>query len=72
MVNTPEFVDYIKQVKLNSKVLANDLTRRGYNLVTGGTDNHLLVMSVKDKGLTGSKFERMCDQVHITVNKNTI
>ena len=61
MVNTDEFKDYIKQVKLNAKDLADDLVARGYNLVTGGTDNHLLVMSVRDKGLTGSKFEKMCD-----------
>jgi glycine hydroxymethyltransferase len=72
VVNTPEFKDYIRQVLKNSKVLAGDLTKRGYQLVTGGTDNHLLVMNVRDKGLTGSKFEKMCDHVHITVNKNTI
>jgi len=46
--------------------------KRGYKLTTGGTDNHLLVMNVREKGLTGSKFERMCDLAHITVNKNTI
>lgn len=46
--------------------------QRGFKLVTDGTDNHLLVMNVRDLGLTGSKFEKMCDQVHITVNKNTI
>ena len=71
-VNTPEFKTYIKQVKLNAKVLAADLMTRGYKLTTGGTDNHLLVMNVREKGLTGSKFEKMCDHVHITVNKNTI
>lgn len=46
--------------------------KRNFKLVTDGTDNHLLVMNVRDLGLTGSKYERMCDQVHITVNKNTI
>jgi glycine hydroxymethyltransferase len=53
-------------------VLAEDLMKRGHKLVTNGTDNHLLVMNVRDLGLTGSKFEKMCDEVHITVNKNTI
>lgn len=71
-MNTPEFKDYIKQVKLNAKVLADDLMKRGFKLVTNGTENHLIVMNVRDLGLTGSKFEKMCDQVHITVNKNTI
>ena len=44
----------------------------GYNLVTGGTDNHMFLMSTIDKGLTGSKVESAFDQVHITINKNTI
>jgi glycine hydroxymethyltransferase len=53
-------------------VLAEDLMQRGHKLVTNGTENHLLVMNVRDLGLTGSKYEKLCDQVHITVNKNTI
>lgn len=60
-VNTPEFKQYIKQVKSNNFALAEDLVKRGYKLTTGGTDNHLLVMNVREKGLTGSKFEKMCD-----------
>jgi glycine hydroxymethyltransferase len=52
--------------------LADALTQKGYSLVSGGTDNHMLVMNVRDLGLTGSKFEKMCDQIHITLNKNTI
>lgn len=72
MVNTPEFKNYIKQVKVNAKVLAADLMKRGHKLVTNGTDNHLMLLNVRDLGLTGSKFEKMCDEVHITVNKNTI
>ena len=46
--------------------------KRGYRLITDGTDNHLLLMSCIDKGLTGSKMENACDAVHITLNKNTI
>lgn len=53
-------------------VLADDLIKRGYKLITNGTENHLLLMSVKDKGLTGSKVEKICDAIHITLNKNTI
>lgn len=40
--------------------------------MTGGTDNHMVLLSVRDKGLTGSKVEKLCDEVHITLNKNTI
>ena len=72
MVNTPEFKQYIKQVKVNAKVLATDLIKRGHKLVTDGTENHLLLLNVRDLGLTGSKFEKMCDEIHITLNKNTI
>jgi glycine hydroxymethyltransferase len=59
-------------VKINAKVLAGDLIKRGHKLVTDGTDNHLMLLNVRDIGLTGSKFEKMCDEVHITLNKNTI
>jgi glycine hydroxymethyltransferase len=46
--------------------------KKGYKIITNGTDNHIVMMSCIDKGLTGSKFETACDQVHITLNKNTI
>jgi glycine hydroxymethyltransferase len=69
---TPEFEEYIVQVKANAKTLADDLMKRGYKIISNGTDNHIVMMSCIDKGLTGSKFEYACDQVHITLNKNTI
>lgn len=56
----------------NAKVLADELQKRGHKLITDGTDNHLLLMSTINKGLTGSKVENACDAVHITLNKNTI
>lgn len=56
----------------NAKALAEGLSNRGHTLVTGGTDNHMVLLSVRDKGLTGSKVEKLCDEVHITLNKNTI
>jgi glycine hydroxymethyltransferase len=71
-VDTPEFKEYIKQVKENAKSLASELMKRGYKLITDGTDNHIVLMSCIDKGLTGSKVENACDAVHITLNKNTI
>lgn len=69
---TPEFKNYIKQVKSNASAMADELMKRGYKLITNGTDNHLMVMSCIDKGLTGSKLETALDACHITLNKNTI
>jgi len=46
--------------------------KRGHPLITNGTENHLLLVNLRDQGLTGSKFEKMCDHLHITLNKNTI
>jgi glycine hydroxymethyltransferase len=59
-------------VKRNAKALADDLISRGHKLVTDGTDNHLLLLDVRPLKLTGSKVEKACDAVHITLNKNTI
>lgn len=70
--DTQEFKDYITQVKLNAVTLADELMKRGYKLITDGTENHIVLMSCIDKGLTGSKMENACDHVHITLNKNTI
>jgi len=69
---TQEFRDYARQVCLNAKVLAHELLSRGYELVTGGTDNHLVLVDLRPAGLTGNKVEKICDLVHITVNKNTV
>jgi len=46
--------------------------KKGHSLITGGTDNHLLLLDVRPHGLTGSKLEKACDEVHITLNKNTV
>ena len=69
---TPEFQDYIVQVKSNARALADELMRRGYKLITNGTDNHIVLMNCRDHGLTGSKVETAADMCHITLNKNTI
>ena len=67
-----EFKAYAKQVVLNAKCLANELTKRGYNLVSGGTDNHLMLVDLRNKGLTGKEAEEILDSVNITVNKNAV
>jgi glycine hydroxymethyltransferase len=68
----PEFKEYIKQLKANAKVLAETLIAEGLQIVSGGTDNHLLLVNVKSVGLTGKIAERVLDEVGITCNKNTI
>ena len=68
----PEFTQYQEQVIANAKALAEALVSHGFNLVSGGTDNHLMLVDVRSKGLTGKKAEKVLDSVGITVNKNTI
>ncbi|MDP3488153.1 MAG: serine hydroxymethyltransferase, partial [Bacillota bacterium] len=68
----PEFSVYQEQVVANAKALAEALVAHGVNLVSGGTDNHLMLVDVRSKGLTGKKAEKVLDSVGITVNKNTI
>lgn len=71
-VATDDFKQYSKQVRKNAKALAEYLMKRNHKLITGGTENHLMLWDVRPLGLTGSKLEKACDLVHITVNKNTI
>jgi glycine hydroxymethyltransferase len=70
----PEFKDYCKQIVKNAKVLADSLMSHGLELVTGGTDNHLMVIKLVNKGLTGKgkEVQNALDEAGITVNKNTI
>lgn len=68
----PEFKTYAKQVVENAKALAESLLEFGYDLVTGGTDNHLVLMDLTNKGLTGKLAEKQLDKAAITVNKNTV
>ncbi len=69
---TPEFAEYAAQIVANCKALADGLLSNGWRLVSGGTDNHLLLLDVGVKGLTGKAAEAALDQAGITVNKNTI
>lgn len=66
------FKEYQKQIVKNAQALANGLMSRGINLVSGGTDNHLMLVDLTSLGLTGKEVEKMLDEVHITCNKNTI
>jgi glycine hydroxymethyltransferase len=68
----PEFKTYAQQVVDNAKTLGEELQKLGYRLVSGGTDNHLMLVDVGAKGITGRQAEQICDKVHITVNRNTI
>ncbi|MDM5246388.1 serine hydroxymethyltransferase [Lysinibacillus sp. G4S2] len=68
----PEFKEYAKQIKANAKALAEVLIAEGVEIVSGGTDNHLLLLNVKSLGLTGKVAEHALDEVGITTNKNTI
>jgi glycine hydroxymethyltransferase len=69
---TAEFVAYQKQVLANAVVLAQSLVERGYRIVSGGTDNHLMLVDLSSKGVTGKEAQALCETVGITVNKNAI
>ena len=68
----PSFKEYAQQVIKNAKVLADELTADGFRIVTGGTDNHLMLVDLTSKNLTGKVAQNLLDEVNITVNKNTI
>ncbi len=68
----PSFKEYQKQVVANAKALEKKLLAEGINLVSGGTDNHLLLLDLRSNGVTGKELEHRLDEVHITANKNAI
>jgi glycine hydroxymethyltransferase len=68
----PGFKEYQKQVAVNAKAMANAVAKRGFRLVSGGTDNHLFLIEVHPRGITGSDAEKALDRAGITVNKNAI
>ena len=69
---TPEYKEYINQVVKNAKVLANGLIEEGLDIVSGGTDNHLMLVDLRKANITGKDAEKLLDEVRITCNKNTI
>jgi glycine hydroxymethyltransferase len=68
----PSFTTYCRQVVDNAQVLASAMTALGYHIVSGGTDNHLMLVDLRSKGLTGKVAEKVLDEAGITVNKNTV
>lgn len=68
----PEFKEYQKKIVENAKALADGLLKRGFNLVSGGTDNHLMLVDLRPFSITGKELEHRLDEVYITVNKNAI
>ena len=68
----PEFKEYQQQIVKNAAKLAEELKARGFNLVSGGTDNHLMLIDLQNFGITGKQLEHNLDEVHITANKNAV
>lgn len=68
----PEFKVYMEQVVKNAKVLAEELMKQGINILTGGTDNHLMLLDLRGTGITGQELENRLSTVHIITNKNAI
>merc|ERR1719199_1155819 len=71
-VKTPEFVEYSKNVVANASTMAETLKEKGHKLASDGTDNHLVLWDVRPHGLTGSKIEKVCDAVSISLNRNAV
>ena len=68
----PEFKEYQEQVVKNSKALAEALKKQGFQLLTGGTDNHLMLLDLTNLDISGKELQKRCDEVYITLNKNTV
>ncbi|CAN3375399.1 hypothetical protein DIURU_002404 [Diutina rugosa] len=69
---TPEFKEYQEQVLKNAKVLEQKFHEKGYKLVSDGTDSHMVLVSLKDKGIDGARVEAVCEKINIALNKNSI
>jgi glycine hydroxymethyltransferase len=69
---TDEFTEYAKQIQKNAQAMAKAFVNLGYNIISGGTDNHLMLIDLRNKSLTGKKAQEILDKSHITVNKNAV
>jgi glycine hydroxymethyltransferase len=67
-----EFTTYATQVKTNAQAMAASLVKRGYDLISNGTDNHLMLIDLRNKNITGKKAQETLDKAHITLNKNSV
>jgi glycine hydroxymethyltransferase len=69
---TDEFTEYAKQIQLNAQAMAKALVSRAYHIISGGTDNHLMLIDLRNKNITGKKAQETLDKAHITLNKNAV
>ena len=69
---TDSYTSYAKQVQSNAQAMATAFVKRGYNIISGGTDNHLMLIDLRNKNLTGKKAQETLDKAHITLNKNAV
>jgi len=69
---TDEFKQYMKQVQINAQAMAAALNAKGYEIISGGTDNHLMLIDLRNKNITGKKAQETLDKAHITLNKNAV
>ncbi|MEP7165535.1 MAG: serine hydroxymethyltransferase [Ferruginibacter sp.] len=69
---TDEYTEYIKQVQLNAQAMAKAFTAKDYQIISGGTDNHLMLIDLRNKNITGKKAQETLDKAHITLNKNAV
>lgn len=67
-----EFTDYAKQIKVNAQAMAKTFVAKGYQLISGGTENHLMLIDLRNKNITGKKAQETLDKAHITLNKNSV
>ena len=68
----PEFITYIQQVKDNAKIMAKTIMSNGIDIVSNGTENHIILVDLRNKGITGKDLEKTLGSVNITVNKNSV
>jgi glycine hydroxymethyltransferase len=69
---TPEFKTYMQQVQKNAQAMASALVAKGYEIISGGTDNHLMLIDLRNKNISGKKAQETLDRAHITLNKNSV
>ena len=69
---TDEFTDYAKQIQVNAQAMAKEFNARGYDLISNGTDNHLMLIDLRNKNITGKKAQETLDKAGITLNKNAV
>ena len=67
-----EFTNYARQIQVNAQAMASAFTSRGYHIISGGTDNHLMLIDLRNKNITGKKAQETLDRAHITLNKNAV